>query len=597
MTIFQHQRAVLLLLTGVLMGACSPFTSQRSPIILILLESFSEQDYLCAGRRRTEDFNHLQSACDDFIRYTHAYAPTTLTQPNLASLLTGLPLSQHQVHHNGPQGISHRIQTLAEEALGVGMRTAFFSGGVPLAKKFGVGQGYEFFHEPFGGGKSQFFLPFDQLVEQAIQWLDRESQKEPFFLTLYAPDLLYENRTTVDGLDNERPMGRSSSVIEIHETINNLIGELKKRKRWQRLHFIVMGVSGPKTNLRSANPLSGRFMHVPLQIKPSSQVNTNLVGLTSELLSFAKLGGWIQRLILHQPRQGDLIFPPEPSEKFIPQQNTWEKWLGLRNWQTRGLRRKQYLFSFNPNLEVYDTFFDKNEYEPVLSSEGLLLAEKFNVFKQMSSFFADYCEIQNPSNDCPQRASKDFLIRQLALLYQWQEEVQPAEQPGNQFRDRLSVIRVGQQKLAMSWLAFRAVYEKRWTDLFELGKINQRSDWLLVAQLNLREVPRRKPQRCLSYFVGETRDVDEFYQHCENAGLRRVVEGLSLLKNKKRPSDSFWMQVNKIKTRRAALSLNLAMRFVNDLREPFDFAPSLSELYFFLPENSQYLQLIEVDKT
>ncbi len=594
---FRHQRAVLLLLAGLFMGSCSPFTSKKPPIILILLESFSEQDFLCSESRKTEELIHLQEVCEDFIRYTHAYAPTTLTQPNIASILTGLPLSKHGVEHNGSLAISSRIQTLAEEALAMKMRTAFFSGGVPLLKKFGVGQGYEEFHEPFLGRKPQFFKAFAESVNESMRWLDDEVQNSSFFLTIYAPDLLYKNRVTQDGLDNERPLSRSSSVLEIHETINELIGNLKKRKKWQRSHFVVLGLSGPDHSLRPYNPLSGQYLHVPLQIKISSSVKTNLRELTSEILSFAKIGGWLQKMIQHKPQQGDLIFSPEPEDIFIPQQNTWAFWSKLSNWKTQGLRRKQYLFTFNPDLRVFDTFFDKNEYEPVLQEEGELLADRFNVKKLMKSFYSDFCLPNEKRGDCPKKKLEKGLLSQLSQLFRWHELSWAGEQPVDRFRERINQAISENQETIISWLAYRALYEKRWVELFELGKKMNKAQWTLVAQLNLRENPNENPDHCLRYFVGEKKNIGEFYKFCQDTGLRRVVEGLHLLKTKKRPSESFWTQVHEIKSRRQAKRLNLAMLYINDLKDPFDFAPTLSELYFFLPENMGFMELIDVDKS
>ena len=45
---------LLLLLTS-----CTPFLSKKPPIILILVESFSEQNYLCADPRWLEDIEDL----------------------------------------------------------------------------------------------------------------------------------------------------------------------------------------------------------------------------------------------------------------------------------------------------------------------------------------------------------------------------------------------------------------------------------------------------------------------------------------------------------------------------------------------------------
>ena len=103
---------------------------------------------------------------------------------------------------------------------------------------------------------------------------------------------------------------------------------------------------------------------------------------------------------------------------------------------------------------------------------------------------------------------------------------------------------------------------------------------MLIAQANLRETPSFDLKNCLKYFVGDKKRVDDFYKSCQDTGLRRVVEGVEMLKNRKRPSEAFWSQLYRIKTRRQAMNLNLNMLFANDIRDPFGFEPSLSETLF-----------------
>lgn len=594
---FRRQRYIFLLMFLVFLTSCSPFSSKKPPIILILLESFSEQDYLCSDPRKTDDLFELQEVCDEFMRFTHVYAPSSLTQTNVSDLFTGLPVSEHQVIHNGALSISNRLQTLAESALNVKMRTAFFSGGVPLLQKFGVSQGYEEFFEPFSGKEAKFFTPFSETSSLALKWIEQEAKSRPFFLTLYVPDLLYKNRVTLDGLDNERPVSRVSNLQEIYETMNGFIAGLKAQKKWENSHVIILGLSGPQQNLYPINPLSSRFLHVPLQIKLSKRVRTNLQELSSEVVSFSKLGQWLEKLIQHKPSQKDLIFSPNPGDHLIPQQQTWAYWQGLSNWKTVGLRREQYLFSFNPGLFVFDSFFDKREYEPLTSDEAERLAKKYDVLKLARIFFKDQCLPGYSIEKCEQQKTDEEGIRQLSLLSKWSDHSEMVDRPNDNFGSRMGQAFRQKDNIIISWMAYRALYNKEWVHLFELGKKARNRSWTLLAQINLREPVSQKLSGCLKYFTGERKNIEQFYQYCQDSGLRRVVEGLDMLKNKKRPEDGFWSQVSDIKGRRFAKHLNLKMLLINDVKNPFNFGPSLSELYFFLPENSEYLELIDIDKT
>ncbi len=593
---FRHQWRVFLIGLGFLSVSCSPFTSKKPPVVLIALESFSEQDFLCADSRRLETLPHLQEVCDEFIRFTHAYAPSSMTQANISSLFTGLDIPEHGVTNNGASGISARLQTLGEQALNLKMRTGFFSGGVPVLNKFGVSQGFEEFNEAFWGEDSRFFRPFAETTRRAIRWLDEEVKGRSFFLTLYAPDLLYKNRVTKDGLDNERPMGRLSEVQEIHETIDSLIFQLKKRGRWKNIHFVVLGLGGPVDSLNPFNPLSSQYLHVPLQIKLSQNVKSNLENLNTEMVSFARVGQWLHKLLSHKPSQGDLVFSPDREDRWITQKNSWLKWMQLSNQTTFGIRKRQYLFAQNHGLQVYDTFFDKNEFEPLAKEEARRLLVKFDIAAKMKSFFPQFCH-KSFGVDCPDRRLDSQKLDQLSQLVTWNKRGEGSELDNDDFDQKIRSANRAQQEILLSWLAYEALSNKQWTTLFEVGKKTKRSAWTLLAQANLREPPRFDSGGCLKYFVEEKKDMASFYKHCQNPGLRKVVHGISMLKAKKRPLDGFWAQVDAIRNRRRALNLNLNMLFINDVKRPFDFAPSLSELYFFLPENADYLHLIEMNES
>jgi hypothetical protein len=192
--------------------SCSPFSSNNSSTVLILLESFSEQDYLCSEPQKIEEWSSLQEVCGEWIRMTHAYTASDLTQTNVSSLLSGLPASQHRVFHNGAQGLSRRFQTLAEKAINTKMRTGFFSGGLPLVNKFGVSQGYETFSQSLEGKRPRLFRTFEETVHRALRWLDEEVGGAPFFMTLYGPDLLFRNRSVTDDLGREQPLNRTLAI-------------------------------------------------------------------------------------------------------------------------------------------------------------------------------------------------------------------------------------------------------------------------------------------------------------------------------------------------------------------------------------------------
>ncbi len=582
--------------TMMLLGlvSCSPFASKKPSVIVVLLESLTEDDYLCSEMRWTENLPALQEECTQFVRFTHTFAPSNLTQPNLASLMTGKEISEHKVRHNGTQGVSAKFQTLAESALNLNMRTGFFSGGVPLLPKFGIRQGFENYRDGFQNREKSVHVPLHENMMRSLEWIDKEVESAPFFLTLYAPDLLYKDTITVDNMDDERPVGRNSNLQEIYESMDFFIGELKKRKLWENSTVIFLGLGGRRISTRPINPLTGLQLHVPLQIKLAKGIESNIKSIVGEMASFAKVGGWIEKIVFHRSFRGSLLFSPSPEENFIPQQNDWRRWLGLSNWSTIGLRRKQYLFVYNPELKVYDSFSDKEELDPLLNSEAQKVAKKYEIPKKMKAFFPSHCMPELGDKDCKKRKTHRKQIEGVTRLVRWSGLVLKSEKPVDELSQWIRDARKEKNKIIINWLAYRALYQKKWGFLHELGQLKKEKTWRYLAAANLREDIPGRPEGCLLYFFEEHKKIDNFYKHCKDSGLRRVVEGLHQLKNKQSPSNGFWAQVNEIKNKRRAKILNLKMLFVNDIAQPFDYSPELSELYFFLPENTSYLKYIQI---
>ncbi len=563
-------------------------------MILILIESLPEDDYLCSEVSWLEPLSHLKEECGEFVRFTHTFAPSNLTQPNLASLMTGKEISEHGVSTNGTLGISAKFQTLAESALNLNLRTGFFSGGIPLLPKFGIRQGFENYRDGFQNREKNLIVPLRENLKRSLDWIDQEVEGSPFFLTLYAPDLMYKETLRLDNLEDERPVGHRSNLQEIYESMDFYIHELKKRKLWDNTSVIVLGLGGKRLSIRPINPLTGLQLHVPLQIKLSKNIESNLKSMVGELASFAKVGQWLEKIIFHRSSRGALLFSPSPEENFIPQQNDWRKWLGLSTWASVGLRRKQYLFAFNPELKVYDSFADKGEVDPLIESEARKVSDKYDVFRKMKAFFPDFCLSENDKGACPENKVQQKKLEGVTRLVRWSSLVEKEDASGRELSDWIQDAKKEKNKIIISWLAYRALSEKKWKLLYDLGRLRNVKAWKFLAQANMKKKKDRNHQGCLLYFSEEPRKIDDFYKYCKDSGLRRVVEGISLLKSNQSPTNGFWSQVNEIKNNRAAKVLNLNMLFVNDIDQPFNYSPSLSELYFYLPQNSDYLKYIQI---
>jgi hypothetical protein len=567
-------------------------------MIVVVVDSMAEREFLCADPPLFEGLEHIQSVCDDLIRFTHVFAPSPLLQPQLASIVSGQEVSQHGVTTNGPQALSNTTVTLAEDAVKQKMRTALFSGGVPLQAKFGMSQGYEVFSDGFELSPPALHIPFRKSVEKSLRWLDEEVRGRSFLMSFYVTDLLFQDNPEEETITDEFPKDRAGRLRAIYVALDQLIGALKQRQRWGRSHFVFLGLGDSSKKLDSINPLGSELLHSPLQIKLAKSVKTNLGDLSGEIVSYARLGRWLKGLISHRPSQGFLSFASQSDESWIPQQSHLWPWLGLSRYPSLGLRSKPYLFSLTDGVQVYESFTDRRELEPLSVGEQQEWLSRQNIKEIFIEEFHKECHIwQAPKQleklECGNQITDQSLYKDLELLINWARE-----------KDE-SVIDISswlqQQKKLKSyrlagWLAAQSLRQRDWASLFELGKRLKVKPWLLISQLNFRENPSQSVSGCLQYFVELNKSTSDFYKNCQDSELRQVVEGLHSLRNKQRPSDGFWAQISSINKKRRAKIVNLQSLFKNDIQDPFDFSPSLAELYFFLPENSAFLNLLDLNK-
>lgn len=122
-------------------------TAARPSILLITLDT-TRADAMSAA---TPSWNALASRGR---RYTHAYATVPQTLPSHASMMTGLYPAGHGVHENA-RFLAAQHPLLAEQLKSAGYGTAAFVSAFAVAKRFGLGRGFEVYDEDFGAGLAE----------------------------------------------------------------------------------------------------------------------------------------------------------------------------------------------------------------------------------------------------------------------------------------------------------------------------------------------------------------------------------------------------------------------------------------------------------
>jgi choline-sulfatase len=150
-----------------------------------------------SAARRTPTLDALAA---DGARFEAAFAPTPITLPSHASLLTGLYPPGHGARHNGI-AVRADVPTLATTAEQAGLATAAFVSAFPLDRRFGLARGFSQYGDRMprpAGMRPLNERPGSATVDEAIAWLQRTSLKARatrFFLWvhLFEPHAPYGN--------------------------------------------------------------------------------------------------------------------------------------------------------------------------------------------------------------------------------------------------------------------------------------------------------------------------------------------------------------------------------------------------------------------
>jgi arylsulfatase A-like enzyme/cytochrome c-type biogenesis protein CcmH/NrfG len=158
-------------------------------------------------------------------RFTNAFAPTPITLPSHASILTGRYPAGHGARHNGIR-IDLAVPTLTETLAASGLTTAAFVSAFPLDRRFGLIKGFKTYGDrmPRGAdGRLANERPGHLAVDEAITWLQRHGG-DRFFLWvhLFEPHAPYgdprsgrspQERYADDVSEADRQVGRLLEAI------------------------------------------------------------------------------------------------------------------------------------------------------------------------------------------------------------------------------------------------------------------------------------------------------------------------------------------------------------------------------------------------
>jgi arylsulfatase A-like enzyme/Tfp pilus assembly protein PilF len=170
----------LVLLVCLTLAACG----RKPPNLLFITIDTLRADHVGAWGYAGAHTAALDRLAARGVRFAQAQSAVPLTGPSHTTIFTGRYPPAHGVRDNVTFALDARSPTLASLLKARGYRTAAFVGAYPVAAAFGLGRGFDEYHEGFhqipvpGQGAER---PGNEVADEAIAWL-RKKSAPPFFV-------------------------------------------------------------------------------------------------------------------------------------------------------------------------------------------------------------------------------------------------------------------------------------------------------------------------------------------------------------------------------------------------------------------------------
>ena len=193
-------------------------------------------------------------------RHTYAYATVPQTLPSHASMMTGLYPAGHGVHENA-RFLAASQPVLAEKLKAAGYGTAAFVSAFAVAKRFGIGRGFDVYDEDFGEGRAE--RDAKATTERALAHLQSAST-QPLFVWVHYYDPHYPY--TPPEPHRTQPTAYLGEVAFMDEQLGRLVQAFEQRAPGPHAFVVVADHGeglGDHGEQQHGNLLYQSTMHVP----------------------------------------------------------------------------------------------------------------------------------------------------------------------------------------------------------------------------------------------------------------------------------------------------------------------------------------------
>ena len=488
-TSFRIGNFCLALICAMLVISCSN-PDERPSVLLIAVEGLSFDTFTCTSEnlQTSADLRGFKTFCDEGVRFTHAYVPSVLSVPTLASIFTGLYPTEHKVRNHGSDFLSANYETLAEKALQMGYQTSFISGGAPVFRKSGLHQGFEYFEDNLRVERSGIYRPLFQSAKLFNNWIHRTSSNKPFFATIFAADMQFPSWPTVNNEGLERSSTVRGQFEELGESLQQIVERLKKMNRWDKTHVILVGLNGDllrpsDRDERSFNLLSSNTQ-VQLFIKPATKKRDLALQWTVDRnVSLVDLGPTLAHMMglnLSQRSQWPVyslesaLTSPNaswPTDRVIVSESAWPYWhdVGAIRY---ALRSESLLYLHDRAPKIHNTLIDRQEIVTISKTDPLIQAP----LNKLTEFVT-------AKDLSPWRNVPVTLNEKLAVSRGLWRQSQVSEALKNRLV-HLSKKRTWDSQV-QGWLSEIYIKQSNWKELLKLSKEAGIKEWGVLAKSHL----------------------------------------------------------------------------------------------------------------
>lgn len=363
------------------LSSCEWNKPHNSSIIIIAVDSLTLEDINCMQLDNISGFNTI---CQEFIKFTHAYTPSTLVNPALTSVLTGLYPIDHKVRDNSFQDISPNAKSIAMYASQNHFRTSFYSGGAPVLRASQLHKGFEVFDDNINPTINTLFRNFEMSIKLFKNWFEQD-KKNSFFTVFYVPDINFPQNPTRSETGEVRSNTTESQIKELDENLNNLFSFLKQNQAWKKSHIFLIGLNGrtniprkdelPSYNLQSETSKVALFYKIPSKDSAETTQNWSI----HKAVTLADVGKTLFD-ILKAPENPEahshfkttslnqFIYLNQNFKRPLLIESGWPKWHNLSEIRT-AFFIEPYLFINDEDPKIYNTLVDKLELYPLLMTD------------------------------------------------------------------------------------------------------------------------------------------------------------------------------------------------------------------------------------